>query len=90
MRAKSSSLVSELLNGHSEVRQVLGWYGIQVDSNNKRLTLEAICKKNDLDVDDVLIDLQAVMNDDEDGDEDDDEDEGWAEGADDDDDEGWE
>ena len=63
MHVQAFTQLGKLLRRHSEVREILGWYGIRVTGAEMSLSLAELCEEYGLDVEDVLIDLQAVLYD---------------------------
>ena len=76
MRITRTTRIGRLLEEHPEVEETMAWYGVDLEDYRPGLTLEALCRYTRLDLDDVLSDLQASIEEDEDEDwEDDDDDE---------------
>ena len=94
MRVRPSTIVGTLVRRHPEAEEILGWYGISLNKGELRITLAQICQAYRLDLEDVLIDIQAVVEDEyeEEDEEEDGQDyvESWVrESGEDDDDERW-
>ena len=75
MLVKPSTRVGRMTTQYPELEEILGWHGIEPESDELRLTLEEICEAYEVDIEDVLVDIAEVMDEDEDEDEDDSEDE---------------
>ncbi|MBT3222943.1 MAG: hypothetical protein HN348_28025 [Proteobacteria bacterium] len=71
MRLQSTTRVNTLLRRHTQAEDILGWYGVRVH-NGMDVTLKELCSSYNIDLEDVLIDIKAVVDeDDEDEDEND-------------------
>jgi hypothetical protein len=93
MKVKPTTRVRGLVRRHPDVEDILGWYGVEVGPDNLDLDLEELCQNYRLDIDDVLTDIAAsVENENEDGEaaDEDEETEKREGGDDDDDDDAWE
>ena len=64
--------VGVLLTKYPELETVLEWYRIRLDEVDYRLRIDQFCDRNDIDVDDLLVEFEAALNDDDDDDYDDD------------------
>ena len=89
MRVSPRSHLGDLLRRDLQVSEILGWYSVDVGRCDDAMTLAEVCKNYRLDVEDVITDLEAVLDDD-DEDEDDDDDDGEFDDDDDDDEVNWE
>ena len=78
MQVRSTTRVSTLLRRHPRVDDILGWYGIVIDIVDAEWTLAEVCRSYRLDLDDVLTDLQAVLEEAEADDDDEEEDDGFG------------
>lgn len=75
MNVARTTRVAFLLKRYPDVEEVFAWFGLDVDTEDVVLTLEDIARLNRLDVDELVDDLQATVDESdapEDGDEDDD------------------
>ena len=70
MRARPLTIVGSLLRRHPEVEEILGWYGVSLTNGELSISLAELCQAYRLDLEDVLTDLQAVLDDDDEEDED--------------------
>jgi hypothetical protein len=66
--ALGTSPVGELLARYPVLRDVLSWYGVDLEARHEGLSLREICQRENLDVDRVVIDLQNEIEDLEDTD----------------------
>ena len=77
MALRPNVMLIDLLNNYPGVDEVLGWYGIELDDDaDLTLTLAEACGEHSLDIEDVMVDLEAVLDSDDDDDGDDDDDDG--------------
>ena len=74
MRIKAKTRVANLLDAYPEVETLLKWYDIELDDEELVMSLAELCDNYELDLDDLLVEIDAAIEDDED-DEDDDDDE---------------
>lgn len=75
MNVDRTTRVAFLLKRYPDVEEVFAWFGLDVDTEDVVLTLEDIARSNRLDVDELVDDLQATVDESdapEDGDDDDD------------------
>jgi hypothetical protein len=75
MRITPSTRIGRLLEEHPEVEEVMAWYGIDLEEYRPNLSLESLCRYTRLDLEDVISDLTAAIEEDDDPDWDEDEDE---------------
>lgn len=69
MRISSRTNMGHLLDVHPEVESVLSWYQIRLDGTDVQLNIREFCARNNLDMDDLLVEFEAAAEDDEDDDE---------------------
>ncbi len=70
MRITATTRVGRLLAAHPEAVEALAWYGVELEDYPPGTTLGALCRDARLDLDDVLSDLEATLEEDEDEEED--------------------
>jgi DNA-directed RNA polymerase subunit delta len=75
MHITPNTSIGRLLERHPEAEEVMAWYGVDLEEYRPSLTIESLCRYARLDVDDVISDLEASMEEEEDEDWDDDEEE---------------
>ena len=65
MCLRPSTVVKTLTTRHPEVEKILEWYGIRLSNGSHKMTLEDLCRAFNQDVEDVLTDIAAVLQEDE-------------------------
>jgi hypothetical protein len=86
MRIDATTPVQDVLAAYPDAADVLDWYGVDPEElTGQTLTVRELCKTFDVELEEMLTDLQALADEDEEGD--DDEDDEDEEGDDDEDDE---
>ena len=73
MKIGPRTRIAMLLNHHPELESVLEWYRVRLDKVDYTLRLSDFCHRNDIDLDDLMVEFEAALDDDDD-DYDDDED----------------
>jgi len=66
MRITPDTRIGRLLDVHPEVTEAMAWYGVDLEEHRPGLTLEAVCRYHRLDVHDMISDLLASIDVDED------------------------
>jgi len=66
MRITANTRIGRLLDVHPEVKEAMAWYGVELEDHRPGLTLEAVCRYHRLDVHQVISDLLASIDEDED------------------------
>ena len=61
MRVHAETPAHKLLP-YPEALEALDWFGIELTPYEHQLTLEELCEANGVDVEDLLIDLQAALD----------------------------
>ena len=91
MRIVATTPVQDVLGAYPDAADVLDWYGVDPEElAGQTLTVRELCKTFDVELEEMLTDLQALADEDEeaDDDEDDDDDEDGDDEDDDDDEDG--
>src|SRR6185503_15261216 len=87
MRISATTPVQEVLGAYPDAADVLDWYGVDPEEvEGKALTVRELCKTFDVELEEMLTDLQALADEDEEGDDDEDDEDGDEDEDDDDDD----
>ena len=71
MRLSGRTEIGDLLRRDTQVHDILGWYSIHVGQLDHETTLAEVCRHYRLDLEDLITDLEAVLDDDDDDDEED-------------------
>ena len=88
MRIVATTPVQDVLGAYPDAADVLDWYGVDPEElAGQTLTVRELCKTFDVELEEMLTDLQALADEDEEGDDDDEDDDDDADDDDDDDDE---
>ena len=74
MRIGPRTRVASILDTHPELETVLEWYRVRLDDVDYTLRLTDFCDRNDIDLDDLLVEFDAALDDDEDDEDDEDDD----------------
>ena len=75
MRIVATTPVQDVLAAFPDAADVLDWYGVDPDElAGQTLTVRELCKTFDVELEEMLTDLQALADEDEEGDDDEDDD----------------
>ena len=75
MRIVATTPVQDVLGAYPDAADVLDWYGVDPEEiAGQTLTVRELCKTFDVELEEMLTDLQALADEDEEGEDDDDED----------------
>jgi hypothetical protein len=69
MRIRASTRVAALVDAYPEVETLLKWYDIELDDEELVMSLSELCSNYELDLEDLLVEIDAAIEDDDDGDE---------------------
>lgn len=72
MKIRASTPVAALLDAHPEIEELLKWYDVELDDEELIMTLSELCEAYSLDLEDLLVEIQATMEDDDEDEDDDD------------------
>jgi hypothetical protein len=76
MRIVATTPVQDVLGAYPDAADVLDWYGVDPEElAGQTLTVRELCKTFDVELEEMLTDLQALADEDEEGDDDEDDDE---------------
>ncbi len=76
MTLNPKTRVATLIRRHTQVADLLGWHGLEVEDVDEALTLGELCREVGLNVDDLIEEIEPELTeDDEDDENEDDEDE---------------
>ena len=75
MRIVATTPVQDVLGAYPDAADVLDWYGVDPEElAGQTLTVRELCKTFDVELEEMLTDLQALADEDEEGDDEDDDD----------------
>ena len=63
MEITRHTLVNELLHSHPDARDILNWYGIDLDGRNLRMDLDELSDCYEMDLKDLLAELKTMFDD---------------------------
>lgn len=66
MIIRSSTRVCTLLDAYPDVESLLAWYEVAVDDEDLLMTLAELARTYELDLDDLMVEIHAAVDDDED------------------------
>jgi len=73
MRIVATTPVQDVLGAYPDAADVLDWYGVDPEElAGQTLTVRELCKTFDVELEEMLTDLQALADEDEEGDDDED------------------
>jgi hypothetical protein len=61
MRFDPTTQLSRIVLDHPAVQRLLGWYGVAADDLEEGVTVGEFCDQHNLDMDDVLVELAALV-----------------------------
>ena len=61
MKVSRSTPLSELLQEGPEVRELLAWYGVAVDTIEPETRLDELCRISNIDIDDLCVELEVLF-----------------------------
>ena len=65
MRIRAKTRVAALVDAFPEVETLLKWYDIELDDEELVMSLGELCASYELDLDDLLVEIDAAIEDDE-------------------------
>lgn len=72
MNIRSTTRVATVLDAHPEVEELFNWYEVSIGDDELLMTIQELCKAHFLDLDDLMVEIDAAIEDDDDEDDDDD------------------
>ena len=72
MQIRASTRVAAIVDAHPEIEELLKWYDVELDDEELIMSVAELCGAYALDLEDLLVEIHATMDDDDDDDDDDD------------------
>ncbi len=62
MQIKATTRLRPMLRKHPQLEEVFGWHDVEIEESSP-ITLQALCHRFDLDIDEILDDLRTFLHD---------------------------